>query len=83
LSAEIRRLCPAGPIAEPDQTIIDKLRELLAEAERGEIKGFGVFYVLGNDAIGTGWTPGCADSFQMVAGAAKLFHRVVAADTKE
>jgi hypothetical protein len=79
VSADVHRLTGAGPIIEPVAPVIARLRQMLAEAEAGEIKGIGYFTVRGNDAIRTGWVSGCADRVQMLAGGRLLDYRVVKA----
>jgi len=79
MSAKIHRLTGAGPLIEPDQAIIAKLRMIRRAAERGEIKGIGLFWVDGADAVTAGWESGCAPSNLMIAGAATLQYRVVSA----
>lgn len=83
MSGKVHRLTDAGPIIEPPAEVVDKLRDLLARAERGEIKGLGFFVVSGADTVFTGWAAGCARSGLMVTGAALLQHRVIAADLDE
>lgn len=77
MSATIHRLTDAGPITEPVVSVIEMLEELLTRAKAGEIKGFGYFLVDGADTSATAWASGIACGNDMVAGAAKLQHRVL------
>lgn len=79
IKAEVIRLTGAGPVWEPDEEIVQMIEALLAEAKRGEVKGFGFFVVTGADGVSTQWIPGCASADQMVAGAARLQFRVLKA----
>lgn len=70
-------------VSEPRADVIEEARSLLGRAERGELLGFGYFTVAGNNAVGTGWTSGCAVQHLMVTGASMLQHRVVAASLED
>ena len=75
MAAEIHRLTPAGPMAGPEQSVIELLKDLLVQAKKGEIKGLGVFYVEGGGQLTTDWASGCATQEQMAAGASRLQYR--------
>ena len=75
--AKVHRLFAAGPIIEPDTKMVSRLRDLLKQARRREIKGFGYFVVRGNDSLVAGWNGGVADRHDMVAGAVLLKDRIV------
>ncbi len=76
---KVYRLTPAGPIIRPEREVIAELRDLTDRARHGEIKGIGFFLIDRADSVITGWKTGCASGTSMASGAAKLFHRVLAA----
>jgi len=77
MSADVHHLTPAGPITEPQADVIEKLKDLLAKAERAEIKGLGYFFVDGGGLPVDGWAAGCAAANDMVAAAVLLYERVL------
>lgn len=80
--ATVHRLTGAGPLYEPEKSVIELLKDILAQARRGEIKGVGVFYVDRCDTVVSTWQTGCASANNMIAGAARLFARVNAVDMR-
>ena len=67
--------CQAPGTTHPD--IVQCLRGLLDQAERGEICGFGYAVVRPQrGGISTGWEPGTASGVDMLAAAAGLHARV-------
>ena len=66
-------LIPAS-VMEPDKALIDKLEALLVDARAGHLRAMGYVLVKSNRLVGTGWI-GRADSHDMTAGVASLFHR--------
>ncbi len=57
--------------------IVEKLKDLLAEAERGEIVGFLFGSVRPTRAgISTGWVPGTATATDMLAAASGVYNRI-------
>ena len=77
VTADVHHLTRSSPIVEPQPDVIKLLRDLLAEAEKAEIKGFGFFVVDGADVVSTGWATGCARKNDMVSGAATLQARMM------
>lgn len=64
---------------EPDAETVEKLEWLLAEARSGNIRGLIYGAVTHERSLVNGWV-GNADSHDMVAVAAKVFHQVMSAD---
>lgn len=80
MSAQVHRLTAAGPVIEPEQGVIEMFRELLARAERGEIRAAAACYADGGDGVNTWIEPGCAPAALMVAAATRLQYRVMQMD---
>ena len=64
---------------EPDGEVVEKLEWLLAEAMAGNVRGLIYGTVSHERSLINGWAGG-ADSHDIVAVAAKVFHQVMAAD---
>lgn len=76
MSAEVHRLTAAGPVIGPERDVVRLLEELLEEAKRGEIAGFGVSLVKASGGLQTAYASGCADRHMMLSGASMLHHRM-------
>ena len=83
MSAEVHRLTGAGPIIEPEPSIIARLEELLDRARKGEFKGFGYIAVGHDDRTLESWVPGCAQSSHMVASVSRLWFAMMKADMSD
>lgn len=63
----------------PEQTIIDRLEEMLAKAKRGEVTSIAFACVLDRQYVATFYHRGEGDHFGLLTGAVALVnHRVVA-----
>ncbi len=66
----------------PDQEVVEKLEWLLAEAKAGNVRGLVYGSVSHERSLINGWV-GSADSHDMVAVTAKVFHQVMVADAND
>ena len=65
-------------VAKPDRELIDRLKQLLADARSGQVRAMGYVMVDRDRGIGTGWV-GHADHHDMTAGVNMLAHRYMQA----
>lgn len=63
---------------QPHALVIERLRNLLAQAERGEIRGIAYAYVTERASARDGIVPGDSDDYALAMGLSCLFHRFFA-----
>ena len=63
----------------PEQTVVDMLKEALAQAKRGELSAIALVKVCRNGAIDVGWEAPGSQGHNIVAGATYLMHNLIAA----
>lgn len=61
------------PIGQPEEDIVELLRSLLVKAEKGDLIGFGAYWVECQNDVICSVAPGCARGALMVAGSCMLY----------
>lgn len=80
MTAEIHRMTSAGPsLGVPEPDVVELLKDLLAQAEAGDVKGVAVAWVSSNDKSCTDWASGCANGIMLMGSVHRLDLRVTLA----